>query len=322
MEEVLEQLADGQWHAEARLLALLGNAEPALAPVMAAIGALGVTVERSSTQAYRVPGGLELLWPEAILEDVDDDARRALGELRVLRQVDSTNAELLRELAPPPGRARACLADCQSAGRGRRGRRWVSPFGCNLYLSLDWRFAAAPPQIEGLSLAVAVVVADALAAFGASGVRLKWPNDVLKDGAKLGGILLESTPLPDAGTRVVIGIGINVAMPAAQAEAVDQRWTNLAAACGGAAPGRNALAAALLNRLLPLLRDFPATGFAPWRARWIERDAFAGERVRVGSGDRLQTGIARGVDERGALLLETAQGLQALHGGELSLRSA
>ena len=121
---------------------------------------------------------------------------------------------------------------------------------------------------------------------------------------------------------LVVGVGLNVAMPAAAGHSIDQPWTDLATVCGGQPPGRNTLLAALLDQLLPLLAGFEASGFAPWRERWMALDAFAGAPVVVTSADRKIAGVARGVDARGALQLETTLGVQSLYGGEISLRAA
>jgi BirA family biotin operon repressor/biotin-[acetyl-CoA-carboxylase] ligase len=154
-------------------------------------------------------------------------------------------------------------------------------------------------------------------------VQLKWPNDITYEGAKLGGVLLEMTGDAAGTCQVIVGIGLNVAMPDGAARDIDQAWTDIETIGTGSRPGRNELLAALLNELLPLLAGYEQQGFAPWRDQWLALDAFAGQSVVLHTGARDLAGIARGVDDRGALQLETATaGTQSIFGGEISMRPA
>jgi len=214
-------------------------------------------------------------------------------------------------------------AEQQTAGRGRRGRSWVSPYARNLYFSIIGEFTQGAAALEGLSLAVGVAVARALENSGIAGVKLKWPNDVLFQGAKLGGILLEMVGDAAGSCHVVVGVGLNVAMPVTTATAIDQEWTDVASVAKRSAiscPGRNELLAAMLNEILPLINEFEAQGFAIWREPWQALDANAGKDVVMSSGGEKMAGIARGVNERGALQLETTLGMKSVFGGEISLR--
>ena len=188
-----------------------------------------------------------------------------------------------------------------------------------------WQYHQGAAALEGLSLAVGVAVARALAANALPPVQLKWPNDVVYEGAKLGGVLLEMTGDAAGTCQVIVGVGLNVAMPGAAAGAIDQAWTDIDSMVesGRTRPGRNLLLASLLNELLPLLAGFEQRGFGPWRDAWQALDAYAGQAVVLHTGARDLAGIARGVDERGALQLETAAaGVQSIYGGEISLRRA
>lgn len=264
---------------------------------------------------------IEMLEVERILAGMSGPSRALLAQLSLHTEIDSTNAEALRRIAAGAGAGLVCIAEQQTAGRGRRGRRWISPFASNLYLSLVWEFAGGSAAAGGLSLAVGVAVTDALQRCGVTNLQLKWPNDILCGTAKLGGILVE---IVESGTRacqLVVGVGINVQMPAAAAAAIDQDWTDIVSVTGSA-PGRNHLLACLLDELLPLLASFETTGFGPWRQRWLERDAYAGKSVLVQSGALQLEGTASGINEQGALLLRVGETMQALHGGEVSLRAA
>ncbi|MFT4615281.1 MAG: BirA family biotin operon repressor/biotin-[acetyl-CoA-carboxylase] ligase [Bacteroidia bacterium] len=305
----------------------------------------GVEIESVRGKGYRIPGGLDLLNAAHIKRALSPVAAPLLRDFALLRDIDSTNAELLRRAQLGERGGLVCCAEQQSAGRGRRGRTWISPFASNLYLSVLWDFRQGAAALEGLSLAVGVAVSHALADCGLPPVQLKWPNDILHQGAKLGGILLEMTGDADGACQVVIGIGLNVAMPAQAGEGIDQAWTDIRAMAaserqGGDAPpartdklpgltelpgrtnqpGRNDLLAAVLNHLLPLLAEFETQGFGPWRDHWQSLDAHAGQQVVLDTGARQTAGIARGVDERGALRLETTTGITAVYGGEISLR--
>jgi BirA family biotin operon repressor/biotin-[acetyl-CoA-carboxylase] ligase len=210
-------------------------------------------------------------------------------------------------------------AEQQTAGRGRRGRRWISPFGRNIYLSSLWKFAGKPEVIGGLSLAVGVAVAEALAETGFGDVKLKWPNDILYGDAKLGGILIETSGCASGPTTAVIGIGLNLGMPAEAAAEIDQPWTDLALA--GNRVLRNELLAAVLNHLLPLLDEYESRGLEPWRERWLKRNAFGGRQVCLQQGDRQIVGTMLGIGDRGELRLDVGGSELFFDGGEVSLRA-
>ncbi len=280
----------------------------------------GLEIESVKGRGYRIPGGLDLLDDARVRAGLDSTAADLLSSLQILESVDSTNAEAMRQLELQGGQGAVYTAEQQTAGRGRRGRHWVSPFARNLYLSLVWEYGQGAAALEGLSLAVGVAVARALEQCALPPVQLKWPNDVLHEGRKLGGILLEMAGDAAGTCQVVIGVGLNVAMPAAAGQDIDQAWTDIRTLSGAAHPGRNALLSALLNELLPMASTFEARGFQAWREQWQALDAFAGKPVILNASGHQIAGTARGVDHRGALQLETTTGVQAIFGGELSLR--
>lgn len=319
---LVPMLADGEFHSGQDLAAELEVSRTAIWKQLNRLEELGLAVESVKGRGYRIPGGVELLDEASIRAGLDAPVPGLLRELQLLEVVDSTNAEALRRVAAGAGPGLVCSAEQQTAGRGRRGRAWVSPYARNIYLSLVWEYQEGAAALEGLSLAVGVAVTRALGQLGLPPLQLKWPNDLLFAGAKLGGVLLEMAGDAAGRCQVVVGVGINVTMPPAAAQAIDQNWTDLATIAGGRAPGRNAVVASLLNELLPLAADFAHTGFAPWREAWMALDAFADVPVVLHSGEQRQAGIARGVDERGALQLETTLGLRPIYGGEISLRAA
>lgn len=314
---VLRLLSDGAVHSGAVLGGMLGVSRAAVWKQLQRLHELGLVVESVKGRGYCLRGGLELLNREQILQGLgDSDA--ALTELQLALQVPSTNALLLEQLAAGRGHAVALLAEQQIAGRGRRGREWLTPFGGGIALSIGWRFDGGVQLLEGLSLAVGAALAQALESLGVEGVQLKWPNDVLCKGKKLAGILLEvSGDLTDR-CAVVIGVGLNMRLPEAQAQQIDQPWIDL----HQIAPqvGRNRVCAALLRALTDLLQAYPRTGFAAWREAWQERDAFAGQSVQLHAGPNHWEGIARGVSADGALRLEVDGEVRVFSGGEVSLR--
>jgi BirA family biotin operon repressor/biotin-[acetyl-CoA-carboxylase] ligase len=262
----------------------------------------------------------ELLDRARILADLTPVARAGLSRLDIHSILDSTNAYLLAKAREGwPGGA-VCLTELQEAGRGRQGRSWQSPFAAGLAGSLLWRFQVSPAALSGLSLATGIAVARALRDLGVAEVGLKWPNDVLWRGRKLGGILLESGG--GAGAfYVVAGVGLNVALPAAAGALIDQPWVDLREILGVERVSRNQLATLLIGELIETFARFEQGGFADWVAEWAGFDRVAGRRVSLNLPNATVAGVARGVDATGALLLESADGrIQPYHGGEISLR--
>ena len=320
---LLPLLANGEFHSGQDLANALGVSRTAVWKQLNKLEALGLAIESVKGRGYRIPGGIDLLDESRVRAGLSTEGAGYLQGLIIEEVVDSTNAQAMRAVAEGGGVGVVCTGEQQGAGRGRRGRTWVSPFARNLYFSIIGEFTQGAAALEGLSLAVGVAVVRALETSGISGVQLKWPNDVLYQGAKLGGILLEMTGDVAGPCQVVVGVGLNVAMPTEVATHIEQEWTDVSAissAANVACPGRNELLAALLNELLPLIDKFEEVGFIAWRQAWQALDAHAGKPVVLSAGSRQTAGIARGVNNRGALQLETSLGVQSMFGGEISLR--
>jgi BirA family biotin operon repressor/biotin-[acetyl-CoA-carboxylase] ligase len=318
---LLPLLASGEFRSGQDLADALGISRTAVWKQLNKLAVeTGLEIESVKGKGYRIHDGLDLLDRDAVVDGLSPEAAPLLASLQILESVDSTNAEAMRQLDQGILPGTVYTAEQQTAGRGRRGRHWVSPFARNLYLSLVWEFGQGATALEGLSLAVGVAVARALEHCGLPAVQLKWPNDVLHNNRKLGGILLEMAGDAAGTCQVVAGVGLNVAMPGAAAREIDQAWTDIRTMTGGGGPGRNTLLAALVNELLPLMAGFERDGFAAWRAQWQALDAYADKPVILDASGHLTAGTARGVDQRGALQLETTAGIQSMFGGELSLR--
>ncbi len=252
----------------------------------------------------------------AIAARLGADARRF--DIDILPSCDSTNAVLLgrAEAGAPSGTV--LIATEQTAGRGRRGRGWIASPGDSLTFSLLWRFAPGTAP-AGLSLAVGVAVVRALEKSGAAGAALKWPNDILMGGRKLGGILVEL--VPGAAHAAVIGIGLNLHLPAAMPD--DLRAVSAALCAPDAAADEDALYGALLRELLAVLESFATGGFAAILPQWTARHAFQDAAVNLLSDFAPpRAGICRGADHDGALLLETDGRIERVLSGEVSLRAA
>lgn len=310
------------------LAAAAGVTRAAIWKRVQALRAAGVEIRARPGQGYALARPLVLLDAGAIAAVLPPAARAELSgdhALQVAWTVDSTNTRLLRQPAPARGCA-VLLAERQTAGRGRRGRSWVSPLAAHLYLSVARGFHGGLGRLGGLSLVAGVAAAEALAGLGVP-VRLKWPNDlVVGEGGgvplrKLGGLLVEGGGEHGGPVRAVVGLGLNVRMPAAAAAAIDQPWCDLAEVLD-VVPDRNRLAAALLARLLPALRRFDEEGLAPFLPLHAAFDALAGREVIVEDGGRRTAGIAQGLAADGALQVRAAGGdVRVFHAGEVSVRA-
>ncbi len=313
---LVDRLADGEWQSGEALAASFGISRAALAKRVERLKDWQLLIEARQGLGYRLATPIERLDRDAL--------QTALGKaLRVDVQavLDSTSSRIVE--MPAQSDPQALLAEFQTAGRGRRGRQWLTPFGSQLAVSLAWSFDAMPRQLTTLPLAVGVACARVIRGCGIADVGLKWPNDILVDGRKLGGILLEHRGESGSACRVIVGIGINVSLQIEQATAVDQPWASLnplLQARGLPAVSRNELAARLLRELVDLLSTFELGGFAPLLSEWNALDLSRGRVVRVTQNDQEFDAIARGVDADGALLVEVNGQRQALHSGEVRLR--
>lgn len=318
--QLLGLLADGEVHSGESLGRALGISRAAVWKQVSGLDELGIEVEREPGRGYRLRRPLDLLDGERILALLSPPLRRSLGGLRVAEAVESTNARLMEENLPFDAPPVALLAEQQTGGRGRRGRRWISPYATSISFSLGFGFERLPPDFPALGLALGVAARRALERLGVRPIRLKWPNDLYANGAKLGGILLEMRGEPPGACRLVAGIGINVSVPVEQGQDIDQRWTNVIENCAGEPPRRNAIAAALIEGWLLALEAFQGEGFAPFLPEWREADYLAGKRVFVSETGRQGRGLALGVAPDGALEVEVDGALRRFVSGDVSLR--
>jgi BirA family biotin operon repressor/biotin-[acetyl-CoA-carboxylase] ligase len=316
-------LADGEPHPATALAGALGLTPAEVAAELAGLGAWGLAAEPAPPGGVRLAAPLELIDATRLAAALGAPARARLERLELHDELDSTNSRLLGATDLAAGQARVAIAEYQSHGRGRRGRDWLQPFGSGLCLSLAWLIAVPPAELGALGLAAGVAALRALARLGVTGLALKWPNDVLKDGGKLGGILAELRLEAAGPAHVVIGVGLNVRLsPSARAAITRTAGLPPADLAGGARPppSRTLLAAALVDELVAALVEFEARGFAPFRAEWSAADALRNRAIRVHDADRARDGVARGIGADGSLQVETGGRIASVTAGEVTVR--
>ncbi len=313
---LLRELSDGHFHSGAQLASQFGISRATVCNVLKAAEAAGVSLHKIPGRGYRLPSAPDWL--------TEADVRALLNmyatefTIEVVDQIDSTNAALLR--APDAAHRHCLAAETQYAGRGRRGRAWHSTLGGSLTCSVRWRFTQGIATLAGLSLATGVALIRTLREFDIDGVQLKWPNDVLWQQRKLAGILIEVQGEANGPSVAVIGIGINLRLPAQVRAGIDQSVADLAEISNGKI-ARNRLLAALLSHLAAVMTEFEQHGLANLRREWLAAHAHTGKPVRIAmaNGNEL-TGSITGLAENGALLLHTDDDKQiAVNSGEVHL---
>jgi BirA family biotin operon repressor/biotin-[acetyl-CoA-carboxylase] ligase len=315
---ILRRLGDGTFHSGEKIAADFGISRASVWQALQPFGELGVEIFRVPGRGYRLRDPVEWLDRQRIAERLGE--QRALFDVEILEQADSTNRVLLQKAALGAPGGSCVVAELQTAGRGRRGRSWLAALGGGLTFSVLWRFEQGAGGLSGLSLAVGVAVLRALRAAGIQDAQLKWPNDIVWSKRKLGGILIEMQGDIGGPCAVVIGIGLNFRLAPAQREQIDQPAVDLAT-LGGILPSRNHLLADILRQLGDVLGDFGQRGFGALRQEWESSHAHQDQPVLLTLPNGAQaTGLARGVSDDGALLLETVQGMKRFISGEVSLR--
>ena len=315
---LISLLSDGAFHSGELLGDALGISRAAVWKLVKGLEAMGFEVHAVSGRGYRLAKSLEMLDEKKILSQLNDVSRDLLVRLEVQQVIDSTNTYLMQKAVNGSPGGFACLAEYQLSGRGRRGRQWVSPYGSNIYLSLLWRFQEGASRLGGLSLAVAVAVMRALTECGLGVGGLKWPNDILVNGKKLAGVLVEVAGESNGPCYAVIGIGINFDMPQNANSRIDQPWTDLRLC--GITEERNVVAGKVLHHLLLAIPQYLRGGLDAFREEWRKWDLITGKSVVIMQGEEKRYGVARGIDDRGLLLVEDEQGMHKFSSGEVSLR--
>lgn len=311
-------LADGRFHSGEALGEALGVSRAAVWKMLPKLELLGLKVHAVSGKGYCLSRAFEPLQREAILAQLDTDTLPLIGPLDLLCETDSTSQQLLLAAQEGAPTGSVCLAEFQHHGRGRRGRRWISPFGSNIYLSLLWRFQQGTVYLGGLSLAVAVALMRSLDEFGVVKAGIKWPNDILVDNRKLSGILLDVAGESNGPCYAVIGVGINYRMPEESAMTIEQPWTDLYQ--HGVSAGRNRVTGRLLNHLVQVVKEYQMSGFETVRDEWCRWDLTRDQEVIIHQQQSQIEGVARGINAQGLLQVEQGGVLHSYAAGDVSLR--
>jgi len=316
-EHIIKMLANGDYVSGQLLGTQLNISRTAISKHIKALAEMGLDIFSVTGKGYKLAQPLTLLSKNSITQylantDVDCD-------IEVHSLIDSTNSYLMRRLPNQVAHRQVCLAEFQSAGRGRRGRQWISPFGSQIYLSMYWHLDQGLSAAMGMSLVTALAVSDAIYSATNVQVQLKWPNDVYLGGVKLAGILIDLEGQALEPSHSVIGIGLNLNMPADMAKHIDQQWTDLQSHTEKRID-RNMLSAQLIQHLIKRLEQYTSQGLAAMLDEWHARDFYLNKRVKLITGEKIIKGLCRGVNNQGALLLEIDGHVKPIYGGEVSLR--
>jgi BirA family biotin operon repressor/biotin-[acetyl-CoA-carboxylase] ligase len=316
-EQLIHALAQGDFVSGQQLGEQIGVSRAAISKHIKVLSEIGLDVFRVTGKGYKLAKPLHLLNEREIIKQMQ--ALDCRTKVEVHSMIDSTNAYLMRKLTTNLESGTACVAEYQSAGRGRRGRQWLSPFGSHIYLSVYWQLEQGIAAAMGLSIVAAIAISNTLKSLYQLDVELKWPNDIYVKGEKLAGILIELEGQSYGPGACVIGIGLNVNMPASSAEVIDQPWTDLSRHIEGELD-RNLLVAKLICELRSLLIRHQNSGLSSLLSKWHQLDVFLDQGVTLLTGARQVHGICRGINSQGALMLEVDGKLQPVYGGEVSLR--
>ena len=315
--QILQILADGQFHSGTKLANSLGVSRSGIWKQLRALSEIGLECVAVSGKGYRLVHPIELLDKQKIDSALTAEAKSYISELILFNQIDSTNSFLMSAHDYDSGTV--CLAEHQTGGKGRRGRDWISPFGSNIYMSILWRFTNGPSAISALSLAMGVAVVRALSRINIQDVGLKWPNDIFWQGKKLGGILVEVSGESDGPCKAVVGLGLNLFLPETAAVNITQEWVDLKQIMPGSLISRNYLTSLLINELFQVLATYETASINTYLNEWRSYDCLKGKPATLYIGERQYQGVVEGVDDQGLLLLKDAAGsIKAYASGEVS----
>jgi BirA family transcriptional regulator, biotin operon repressor / biotin---[acetyl-CoA-carboxylase] ligase len=320
---VFAELANGEFHSGEQLAEKLGVSRGAVWKAAESLRELGATLHAVRNKGYRLRSGSDALDARQIAALLPEAVRSHVRSVDAAWTVDSTNSALLARPNPPLGSCEVMLAEYQTAGRGRRGRAWLAPPGGSICLSLCWVFREVPQDLGALGLVIGVCALRALRESGLEEARLKWPNDLVVEGKKLGGILIDLRAESAGPACVVIGIGLNVALGAKLLEAIGETGVSAVdlVTAGLERPSRNALAAGLITQIVRGLLAFEKEGLRSFAEEWRGADALRGRQIDVHTLEGVARGLARGIDLHGALVVETPQGVRRFISGDVTVRT-
>ena len=322
--ETLKLLADGRAHSEKELVKSLGLPAPMLSKYIHKLRQLGIKVESSSHQHYQLSCPIDFLDIQKISNNLKVSTADRIHRLEVFPALDSTNTYLLNAPIPDPSKMTVCLAEYQSAGRGRHGKKWNVPFGGGLCLSVGWLFNELPQNISALSLSVAVVARRVIGELTGCYPLVKWPNDLVWEDQKLGGILIETSGENENALHVVVGIGINVSIDPTYLKKICD-WPEGAIDMNSMVKRqfiKNELASRLIEDFFATLKSYGSFGFESHHEEFISAHYLNGREVVLSNGSSELSGTVVTVDLDGALVLKTGSSVRRVISGEVSLRSS
>ena len=317
---LLTRLSDGHFHSGQSLADELGISRAAVCKRIRALEKLGLDIYSVRGKGYRLSQPLELLNPENIRQFLSEEANQRLAGIEVFPILDSTNMHLARELEKGGIHGRAILAEFQESGRGRRGKSWTSSFASGVCLSLGWQFDSTPASLNALSLATGVIVCRCLRQMGAESAELKWPNDIVCNGKKLGGILIETRSESAGASDVILGFGLNIKLSSDDENVIDQPVTSMESVADTGI-SRNALVASVLNELTAMLSSYANLGFSTYLDEWRRYDALRGRNARLVLPLETLNGIVLGITESGMLQMDIGGEQRIFSSGEISVRA-
>jgi BirA family biotin operon repressor/biotin-[acetyl-CoA-carboxylase] ligase len=320
---VFAALSDGEFHSGEQLAEALGVSRGAIWKAVESLRELGATLHAVRNRGYRLRSGSDALDSKRITGFLPATVRAHVRSVETAWTVGSTNSVLLGRPNPPFGACDVLLAEYQTAGRGRRGRTWVAPPGGSICLSLAWTFREVPQDLGALGLVIGVCALRALRELGLEDAALKWPNDIVVDGDKLGGILIELRAESAGPACVIIGIGLNVALGTEVLKAIGETGVSAIdlVTADLQQPSRNALAAALVTQFVHGLLVFEKEGLKPFAEEWRGADALRGRQIDVHTLEGVARGLACGIDLHGALVVETPHGVRRFISGDVTVRA-
>lgn len=316
---LLQVLADGAFHSGTELSVILQISRAAVWKHINTLLVMGIEITAVSGKGYRITRGIELLDYTLINKALTEHTRNLMSELILHDQIDSTNDYLSRCAQDGAASGLVCLAEYQTAGKGRRGRCWVSPFGSNIYLSILWCLQCGPAFIAAFSLAAGVAVIRALKNCDIREIGLKWPNDLYWRNRKLGGILVEVSGETEGPCTAIVGLGLNLYLSVQDGEIINREWVDLQQIMAADMPSRNRLAAAIINELFPIMAYYERDGISKYINEWRSYDCMLGKYVTLQVGSQQFQGTVQGIDDNGLLKLLHSDGREQLYGsGEVS----
>lgn len=317
---ILTCLVDGKFHSGTELGKHLGISRAAINKSVQGLIERGVDIHSVSGKGYRWDCPHVLLNQKKIMSEIGSMASEHKLSLTLVDEIESTSSYLLDSIDQPYVGAEICLTESQTGGRGRRGRNWLASPYQNIVFSISWQFEYGPSQTSGLSIAAGIAIVRVLSRLGYEGIKLKWPNDIIHEGRKLAGLLVDLRGESEGPTRVILGVGLNVRLNKNTADQLDQPWTDLES-IGGIVVDRNKIVAEIVRELVSMFSEFGRFGLAPYHKEWSKWHAYEKMPVRLIQLDGEINGTVCGIDGTGALKLDTGTEIITVHSGEVSLRA-